>query len=134
MRTSITFPHRIVLGALAIGVLGAVATSAATSTTAPKADAAPACTASELASTASGVLGEAGGYLNSHPDADNVLTAAANQAPEDARSSVRGYFTAHPNEFLDLQNITQPLNNMRNECGVALTPSHIAALIETISG
>jgi hemophore-related protein len=132
MKMPATFPHRIVFGAIAISVFGAVAASAST----PKAaDAAPAqCTASGLASVASGVLGQAGGYLDGHPEANNVLTTAASQPPEDAKSSVRGYFTSHPGEFFDLQNIAQPLNNLRNQCDASLSPSHIAALIETLSG
>ncbi|MGH3638871.1 MAG: hemophore-related protein, partial [Mycobacterium sp.] len=44
----------------------------------PAANAAP-CKASGFASTASGVLAAAGGYLDAHPGADDVLTAAANQ-------------------------------------------------------
>jgi hemophore-related protein len=132
MKMPATFPHRIVFGAVSIGGFGAVAASAST----PKAaDAAPAqCTASGLANTASGVLGQAGGYLDSHPDANNVLTAAASQPPEEAKSSVRGYFTGHPGEFLDLQNIAQPLSSLRNQCDVSLSPSQIAALIESLSG
>ncbi|MGH3561205.1 MAG: hemophore-related protein, partial [Mycobacterium sp.] len=119
MRIPTTYPRRIVVGAVAVSVFGAMAGSAGTQ---PTAAAAPAsCTASGLANTASGVLNAAGGYLNDHPDANNVLTAAANQSPEDARSSVRGYFTAHPNEFLDLQNIAQPLSNLRNQCGVSVS-------------
>jgi hemophore-related protein len=62
-----------------------------------------------------------------------VLTAAASQSPADARSSVRGYFGAHPNEFLDLQNIARPLSDLRNQCNVTLSPSQLAALWEALS-
>lgn len=93
----------------------------------------PNCTASSLANTASGVLGRAGGFLDTHPEANDVITAAANQPPEEARSSVRGYFTAHPGEFLELQGIARPLTDMRNQCGTNLTPSQLAVLIDTIA-
>jgi hemophore-related protein len=127
MRTRTTCPRRIVFGAVAAGLLGAVVAG-------PPAAAAPAaCTASGLATTASGALGAAGQYLGSHPDADNVLTAAASQSPEDARSSVRGYFTAHPNEFLELQNILRPVTDLRNQCDVPLSPGQLALLIDTLS-
>jgi hemophore-related protein len=132
MRTAAIYPRRIVFGAVAVAVVGAVAGSA---TTSPTADAAPpACTAGGLATTASAVLSKAGGYLESHLGANDVLTAAASQSPEDARSSVRGYFTGHPNEFFDLQNIAAPLSSLRNQCGVSLSPSQLAALMDTLSG
>lgn len=132
MRTSTTSAHRIVFGALAAGVLGAAAASGAI---APAADAQPEpCTAGELATTASGVLNEAGSYLGTHPEANSVLTTAASQAPDDARNSVRGYFTAHVGELMDLQRIAQPLSDLKNQCGVALSPSHLATLIDAITG
>src|SRR5699024_7632205 len=96
MKKPAIYPRRIVFGAVVVSVLGIVVGSAPTPASAPKAGAAPAaCTASGLASTASGVLGAAGGYLNDHPEANDVLTAAANQPPEEAKSSVRSYFAGH---------------------------------------
>ena len=59
------------------------------------------CSASGLAATSSGVLNAASGYLDSHPDANTVLTAAVNQPPADAKSSVRGYFLSHVGEALE---------------------------------
>jgi len=98
----------------------------------PSAGAAP-CKASGFAQTASGVLNEAGGYLDAHPAADDVLTAAASQPPEVARTSVRGYFMAHPGEFLDLQRIVQPLKDVKAQCGVDLSPSQLASLFEALA-
>jgi hemophore-related protein len=133
MRTPATFSHRIVFGAVAVGVLGAVAASTSTPITTPVVHAAPSqCTASGLANIASGVLGKASGYLDGHPGANDVLTAAASQSPEEARSSVRAYFIGHPNEALELRNIAQPLSDLRDQCGVSLTPSQIATVIETL--
>ncbi|MGE2718763.1 heme-binding protein [Mycolicibacterium celeriflavum] len=106
---------------LAAGALG----------TAPAAAAAP-CTASGLATTASGVLGQAGGYLESHPGANEVLTAAATQPPQEARAAVRAYFTAHPNEYLDLRGIAAPLTDMRAQCGIAVSPGQLATLFEAM--
>jgi heme-binding protein len=132
MRSSATCLLRIVVGAVALCVVGTVAAAA---TTSPMAGAAPApCTASGLATTASGVLGAAGGYLDSHPDANDVLTAAASQSPADARSSVRGYFVAHPGEFLDLKNIAQPLLDLHSQCNTSLSPAQVATLFDALSG
>ena len=103
--------------------------------TSPTAPAAPnPCTASGVAATASGVLNAASGYLDSHPDANNVLTAAVSQPPADARSSVRGYFIGHPGELLDLKNITQPLTDLRGRCNTAVSPDQLAALFDALSG
>jgi heme-binding protein len=132
MKTSAICLWRIVFGVVPVGFLGAVA---ALTITSPTAGAAPSpCTASGLATTASGVLSAAGGYLDSHPGANDALTAAASQSPADARSSVRGYFAAHPNEFLDLQNIARPLSDLRNQCNVSVSPSQLATLWDALSG
>ena len=122
-------PRRLrVIGMAAVGALGV----SAAVITAPMATAAD-CTASGLATTASGVLGEAGGYLGAHPGANNVLTAAATQAPEEARANVRGYFMGNPGEFLDLQRIAGPLQDLRNQCGIAVSPGQLATLFDTMS-
>ncbi|HEY1843224.1 MAG TPA: heme-binding protein [Mycobacterium sp.] len=102
---------------------------------APSAGAAPdPCSASGVAATASGVLNSASGYLDGHPDANNVLTAAVNQAPADAKSSVRGYFLGHPGEALELKNIAQPLLDLRGRCNTSVSPDQLAALFDALSG
>ena len=106
---------------------------AAATIAAPTANAAPPCTASGLANTASGVLAEAGGFLEAHPGANDVLTTAATQPPEDAKAAVRGYFMANPGEFLELRRIAGPLKDMRNQCGIAISPTQFATLFEAMS-
>jgi heme-binding protein len=115
------------------GVFAACAlTGVAVGTVAPPtAGAADPCTASGLATTASGVLGAAGPYLDAHPGANDVLTAAGSQPSDEAKSNVQGYFLAHPGEFLDLKRIAQPLTDLRNQCGVSVTPGQLAALVES---
>ena len=101
---------------------------------APTAGAAPdPCSASGLAATSSGVLNAASGYLDSHPDANTVLTAAVSQSPVDAKSSVRGYFLGHPGEALELRNIAQPLISLRGQCNTAVSPDQLAALFDALS-
>lgn len=102
---------------------------------APTAGAVPdPCSASGVAATASGVLNSASGYLDGHPDANNVLTAAANQSPADAKSSVRGYFLGHPGEALELKGIAQPLLDLRSRCNTSVSPDQLAALFDALSG
>ena len=119
---------RRLVAAVAAAALGAVV---AGTVAIPTANAAP-CTASGLATTASGVLGEAGPYLDAHPGANDALTAAATQPAETARSNVRAYFIGHPGEFLDLQRIAQPLKDLRNQCGIAISPGQMAALFDAM--
>ena len=122
-----TMSRASAFGALTVGALGIAAFVSM-----PTAAAAP-CTASGLASTASGVLAEAGGYLANHPGADDVLTTAANQPADEARNSVRSYFAGHLGELNDLQNIARPLRDLRNQCGVAISPGQLALLFDQVS-
>lgn len=133
MRTTTT--SRLAIGAAAVGILGAVAAIVPTAgTTAPAADAAPApCTAAGLSSTASGVLGQAGGFLNDHPEANDVLTNAASMPADQAKSSVQGYFIGHLDQLSALQGIAQPLTDLKNQCGIAVSPTQLAMLLETVS-
>jgi heme-binding protein len=101
---------------------------------APTAGAVPdPCSASGVAATASGVLNSASGYLDVHPDANNVLTAAVNQPPAEAKSSVRGYFLGHPGQALELKGIAQPLLDLRGRCNTAVSPDSLAALFDALS-
>jgi len=127
MKSSASLTRRGVGGAVIAAALGGVA---ATTIALPVASAAP-CTASGLSSTASGVMADAGTYLAGHPDADKVLTDAGTQSTGDAKAAVQSYFMGHPGEFLDLKRIAQPLTDLRAQCGVAVSPGQLAALVES---
>jgi heme-binding protein len=100
---------------------------------APSADAAPApCTASAFANTASSVLGAAGQYLDAHPDANQALTDAGSQGPQ-AEGSLRSYFTAHPQQFLDLKGIARPLTDQKSQCNSTVSPAQLSALLNALS-
>lgn len=126
MNKPATVIRRGLIGAVIASALSAVA---ATTVALPTANAAP-CTASGLASTASGVMADAGAYLAAHPGADDVLTQAGSQPTGEAKATVQNYFLAHPGEFLDLKRIAQPLSDLRAQCGVAVSPGQLAALVE----
>jgi hemophore-related protein len=100
---------------------------------APSAVAADPCTASGLANVASGVLAEASGYLDAHPGANNVLTTAATQPPQEAKAAVRAYFSSNVGEFLDLRRIAGPLKDLRHQCGIDISPTQFAMLFEAMS-
>ncbi|HUO36955.1 MAG TPA: heme-binding protein [Mycobacterium sp.] len=118
---------------LRLGLLAMFATSAlgAAAIGAPAADAQPAtCTAAGLATTVSSVTGAAGQYLNAHQDVNDALTNAGSQSPGDAEASLRGYFAAHPQEFIELRGIAQPLTNLRNQCNSNVSAGQISALLQ----
>jgi hemophore-related protein len=123
--------RRGIAGAFAACALGGVA---AATIALPTAAAQPAaCNASGYATTAGGVLSAAGGYLATHPGANDALTRAAAQPSGEADATVRAYFTAHPNEFTDLRNIARPLIDQRNQCGVTVQPTQLGALLDALA-
>ncbi|MGX9790816.1 hemophore-related protein [Mycobacterium sp. MMS18-G62] len=131
MKMSATAVRRGFVGAFATCAAGGLA---ATTIAIPTAAAAPPrCSASSFSTTASGVLAAAGGYLDAHPGANDVLTNAGMQG-SGAEGSVRDYFVGHPQEFQDLKGIAQPLIDMQHNCGATIQPMQIAALYQALSG
>jgi heme-binding protein len=118
------------LGLLEVLVTTALGATAAALIAVPAASAQPEppCTAAMLAHTINGVAGEAAGYLDTHPGANQALTDTGSQSPQDAEAALRAYFTANPIEFLDLKNIARPLSDLRNQCNQTVTGGQIAAL------
>ncbi|WP_277223587.1 heme-binding protein, partial [Mycolicibacterium hassiacum] len=92
----------------------------------------PGCTASNFSHTASGVLAAAGAWLDAHPEANDVLTAAG-QRGAGAEQSVRDYFVARPQEYQELRAIAAPLIDLQRGCNAAIQPMQIAALYEALS-
>jgi heme-binding protein len=129
MQKSATAVRRGLVGAFATCALGGVV---AATIAIPSAGAQPACTASGFSHTASGVLADAGAWLDAHPQANEVLTAAGMQGAG-AEVSVRDYFVAHQNEYLELRGIATPLIDMQKGCGTAIQPMQIAALYQALS-
>ena len=95
----------------------AVATMAA-----PMASAAPDCSSAGVANTVSSVTGSANQYLDGHPGAKQVLTAAYGQPRPQAEANVRGYFTANPGEYYDLRGILAPIGDTQRTCNVTVLP------------
>jgi hemophore-related protein len=131
MTISVTAVCRGFVGAFATCALGGVAAATIAIPTAG-AQPPPGCTASDFSHVASGVLNTAGGWLDTHPEANDVLTAAGMQGAG-AETSVRDYFVAHPQEFQELRGIAAPLIDMQHGCGAAIQPMQIAALYQALS-
>jgi hemophore-related protein len=102
------------LGGMAMGVVGA-----------PSAAAAPDCSPAGVNSTVSSVQGSAQDYLAAHPGANQVVTAAYGQPRPEAAASLRGYFTAHPQEYHDLRGILAPIGDTERQCNVTALPPYL---------
>jgi len=129
---TMTFSSKFARCGATVGVVACAIAGLGGGVAAPTANAAP-CTASGLAATAGPVFSEVGSYLDAHQGANDVLTAAATQSPDEARSALTGYFTGHVGEFLALRSMTRPLSDLRAQCGVAISPNQFLTLYETLS-
>ena len=108
----------------------AVATIAA-----PSAWAAPDCSAAGVTSTVSSVTGSATQYLNGHPGANQVVTAARNEPRGQAATDLRNYFTAHPQEYYELRGILAPIGDTQRQCNTTvLSPDLESAYNEFMAG
>jgi heme-binding protein len=121
--------RRRIAGACAGSLLGglAVATLAA-----PSAAAAPAqCDAAAVSGTVSSTTGAARAYLDTHPGANQAVTTAFSQPRPQAAATLRGYFTANPQEYYDLRGILAPIGDVQSQCNVSVLPPDLASAYDT---
>jgi len=107
---------RTCLSALAGGI--ALATLAA-----PTATAAPDCSKAGIDSTVSAAMSQARAYMNSHPDGNKMLMAAATQSKSQAAQTVSAYAAANPQEYADFKAILSPVATLQQQCGVQVVPA-----------
>ncbi len=108
---------------------------AVTTITAPTAFAAPDCSAAGVAGTVSSVTGSANQYLGSHQGANAVVTAAKNEPRPQAETDLRNYFTAHPQEYVELRGILAPIGDTQRQCNTTvLSPDLESAYNEFMAG
>ncbi len=125
MKLSSISARRGLVGICASGLLGGLA---AATVAAPNASAAPEqCDAGSLANTVSTTTGSARAYLDAHSDANQAVTAATGQPRDQAAANLRGYFTAHPQEYSDLHGILAPIGDAQRQCNVTLLPPDLAS-------
>jgi len=94
---------------------------------APTAGAAPDCSPGALSNTVGSTTGSARQYLQNHPDANDVVTAAESQPRPVAAANLRGYFTAHPQEYYELRGILAPIGDAQRQCNSTLLPPDLAS-------
>ena len=124
MKISGTHASRRVAGLWAGCLLGGLASA---TMAAPTASAAPDCRPGGLSSTVGSATGSAREYLNTHPGANAVVTAAATQPRPQAAANLRAYFTAHPQEYYELRGRLAPIGEAHRQCNVAVLPPDLAS-------
>jgi heme-binding protein len=120
--------RRALCGVLAVCLAGgaAAAVLAVPSATA----ASDPCAASEIARTIGSVAINTGSYLDAHPDANAVLTAAAQQPGPQAVAAIRTYFDANTQANRDIQVLQQPLQNLAGRCRLPVTLPQILQFMQ----
>ncbi|BBY01606.1 heme-binding protein [Mycobacterium seoulense] len=110
--------RRLLVGAIGAGavtgtLLCATAATAAADPPPPR----PAnCTAADVAGVAAGVAAALSTYLYTHPDLNGFYTDLQDRPKDQIRGEVQNYFNANPQEQADLENIRQPLVDIRQRC------------------
>ena len=101
------------------GFFAAGAIAGALFATAPAAVADPPnCTAADMAGVAAGVSAATSVYLFTHPDVNAFVTGLKGQPRDQVLSQVQQYLDANPQTRAEIQAIRQPLDDLRNRCGV----------------
>jgi hemophore-related protein len=116
MMPSGPYARRAVAGGIGAGAVAGVMLFGAPSALA---DPPPNCTAADLAGVSSGVSAATSGYLFSHPDVNTFFTSLKGQPKSDIKDDVQNYLDANPVVKIELQNIRQPLIDMKDRCGGA---------------
>ena len=98
-------------------MIGAGVVAGALLAAAPSASAAPNCTAAYLAGVSSGVSAATSAYLFAHPDVNAFFTGLEGTPRDELAGRIQQYADANPQVKTDLQNIRQPLIDMRARCG-----------------
>ena len=129
MKFSGTSARRNTVGGMVLAGLAASAIAA------PAAWAAPDCSPAGVSSTVSSVTGSASQYLGSHPGANAVVSAARNEPRGQAATDLRNYFTAHPQEYVELRGILTPIGDTQRQCNTSvLSPDLESAYNEFMAG
>jgi hemophore-related protein len=76
----------------------------------------PDCTSADAAGVASGVAAAASAYLFAHPDVNDFMTTLKDKPMEQKRAELQVYLDANPQVKADLQQIRQPMTDLKARC------------------
>jgi len=82
----------------------------------------PNCSAADLEGVRSGVDASTSAYLFTHPDLNDFMTSLKAMSREQVAAKVKQYMASHPDEQTDMQNIRQPLIDIKERCGAPPSP------------
>gem|GEM_PF-231006 len=88
------------------------------------------CAASEIARTIGWVATSTGNYLDTHPDTNAALTAAAQQPGPQAVAALKTYFDANTQAGKDILALQQPLQNLSGRCRLPITLPQILQFMQ----
>ncbi len=101
----------------AVGVIAAAALSSATGqAAADPTPRPPNCSAADVAGVAASVATTLSAYLFTHPDVNGFYTGLEDQPKDQIAGQVQNYFGANPQEEAELENIRQPMKDIRERC------------------
>ncbi|OBH84055.1 hypothetical protein A5679_08130 [Mycobacterium scrofulaceum] len=110
-------PRRLLVGVIGAGAIsGALVCAGAGTATADPTPRPANCTAADVAGVAAGVAASLSTYLFTHPDLNGFYTDLQDRPKDQIRDEVQQYFNANPQEQADLENIRQPLADIRQRC------------------
>jgi heme-binding protein len=112
MPLSTYISRRAAVGMIAAGALLSTAGLAA----ADPAPRPPNCSAADVAGVAAGVATALSTYLFTHPDVNGFYTGLEDQPKDQIGGEVQNYFNANPQEETELENIRQPMKDIRERC------------------
>jgi len=61
------------------------------------------------------------------PRCHQTVGAAFSQPRDQAAGTLRGYFTANPQEYYDLKGILAPIGDTQRQCNVSVLPPELAS-------
>ena len=105
--------RRAVAGMIAAATLLSGAAGQAAADPAPRP---PNCSAADVAGVAAGVATALSTYLFTHPDVNGFYTGLEDQPKDQIGGEVQNYFSANPQEEAELENIRQPMKDIRERC------------------
>jgi heme-binding protein len=105
--------RRAVAGMIAAGTLLSGAAGQAAADPEPRP---PNCSAADVAGVAAGVATALSTYLFTHPDVNGFYTGLEDQPKDQIGGEVQNYFSANPQEEAELENIRQPMKDIRERC------------------
>jgi heme-binding protein len=105
--------RRAVIGGIAAAAMLSAASGQSAADPAPRP---PNCSAADVAGVAAGVATALSTYLFTHPDVNGFYTGLEDQPKDQIGSEVQHYFGANPQEEAELENIRQPMKDIRERC------------------